>query len=140
MNCLHCGKPISEERLKKHAVYCSTVCRKANELKKWKERNPNPEKLGTTTIGELSALLITVDLMKKGYNVFAALAPCSCTLIAMKEDILLRIRTRTGVANLNGTVYFTPPDKKDGFDVLAVITNGNIVYEPEITSFSSETN
>lgn len=139
MQCQNCGGDISEERLKRKAVFCKTACRKAKELKDYKTRNTHHDGLSPIVIGEMSSLQIAADLLKKGYSVFKALSPCSCPLIIMKENILLRVKTRTGILNKEGKVFFSQPENKNDYDILAVITNGNITYEPEITSFSPET-
>ncbi len=66
----------------------------------------------------MSELLVSVDLMKKGYSVFRSISPaCFCDLIAIKEGEIMKVEVRTG--------YTSPVSGKQTFPR---ITKGNITH------------
>ena len=110
-----------------NARYCVS-CYKVQEQNK---KSPYLH-LSSGTVGAIGELMVSVDLMKKGYEVFRALSPsCSCDLAILKDKKLLRIEVRTG--------YFAHPSEKQKqrhkADVLAVIIHktNTIVYSPDLT-------
>lgn len=91
--------------------------------------------LPTGTAGTISELLVGVDLLKRGYEVFRALSPsCSCDLSILKDGCLLRVEVKTGYRNgATGNVITTTPKDRDHFDIFAIVIRGEeIIYEPEL--------
>lgn len=81
------------------------------------------------TIGEL---LVSADLLARGYAVFRAMSPaCPCDLIAMRSSEVTRVEVRTGSVSTAGTLSTSLQPKDDGrFDVLAVAVAGQVGYLP----------
>ena len=77
---------------------CSEKC-KQNRYEKltgrFVEENRNSG-LSTGTVGAMSELLVSSDLLRKGYAVFRSVSPaCFCDLIAIKEKKMLKMEVRT---------------------------------------------
>ena len=109
-------------------VFCSAECqRSAYNLKSFTYG------FSPSTVGAISELLVSADLMKKGFEVFRALSPsCSCDLIAAKKGRLLRVEVRTGQYNRQEpTIYYKQTDVKG--DLMAVVTlkDERVHYIPE---------
>jgi hypothetical protein len=61
--------------------------------------------LASATVGAIAELLISIDLMMKGYEVYRALSPASpCDILARKNGNEFPIEVRTGFKNLDGTL------------------------------------
>lgn len=90
--------------------------------------NPKPL-LSTGTTGAVSELVASVDLLRKGYEVFRALSPsCSCDLAILKDHQLLRIEVRTGKRSATGKITY-PPDRANA-DHFAVVVGTEVHYFP----------
>ena len=76
-------------------------------------------------------LLVSYDLMKRGYHVFRALSPTGpCDLAVLKGKSLLRIEVRTAYKRDGGPIHYK--GKYDA-DVLALVTHdGEIEYRPAL--------
>ena len=87
--------------------------------------------ISTGTVGAISELRVSVDLLAKGYEVFRALSPsCSCDLAVMKDSKLLRIEVRTAYrGKSNNIITRRSRFKADHF---ALVLPSEIVYEPEL--------
>ena len=108
--------------------YCSQVCR----LIKFKRLTPSDSKVNTGTVGAISELKVSADLMSKGYCIFRALSPMSsCDLLALKNKKTYRVEVTTGYYSNGGTLYFDR-HKKDNFDIIAVVHSTGIVYKPSL--------
>lgn len=118
LTCLTCRGiiPVVEgDRRKQRTTYCSDACLKAGRY----EPEP-PTDLAPGDVGALGELVVSADLMRRGYAVFRALSPsCPCDLIAMKDDKLLRVEVTKGRRYLKGGCHFIPHD-------------GTIQYAPQI--------
>ena len=76
MRCLTCNKKLPENKVRRNAKFCNSLCR--GELTKIKYRSMNDRyNLATGTIGTIGELKVSIDLLIKGYEVFRALSP-SC--------------------------------------------------------------
>lgn len=89
------------------------------------------------TVGAIHELIVSADLMRRGYHVFRALSQSSpCDLIAFRESgVLLRIEVKTTVRYASGEIRVLTflPGEKEKFDVLALVTHdGGLMYVPEI--------
>ncbi len=104
--------------------YCSTKCRnKAYAISSSLNlgKDSSIKNIPTGTVGCLAEMLVSVELMEKGYSVFRALSPtCFCDLISVKDGKMLRIEVRTGYINgSTGKVLF-PLKKRGEIDIFAV--------------------
>lgn len=126
ITCVECGVAfLSFQRL--HKV-CSPECKKIR-MKRLSGRMGSG--LSSGTVGSITELVISADLMRRGYAVFRALSPaCFCDLIAFKDGFFLRIECRTGYRNyVNESLSF--PKKKNGeIDIFAIyiVATKEIIY------------
>lgn len=94
-----------------HAKTCGEVCRKVR-AKRLSGRYADTS-IPTGTVGAISEIIISVDLMKKGYAVFRSLSQsCFCDIIAIKGKTVLKIEIRTGYKSTSGKICF--PTKTHG--------------------------
>ena len=119
IKCSTCKKEFTSSW--SHQKTCSEECRKGRENEMWGRYVDKSIPAGT--VGAISELAVSVDLMEKGYAVFRALSQsCFCDVIAIKGNKQLRIEIRTG--------YITRATKKLSFPT---ITHGEIdaygIYE-----------
>lgn len=130
--CVRCGKPIPEERLRGNnrlrVKFCSREC--SHHL----ARPIRDVALPTGTVGALGELVVSVDLLRHGFEVFRSVSQsCSCDLIAMKNTELLRVEVRTGNRNSNGKILApVNRDQLGRFDILAIVLDDrDVVYVPD---------
>lgn len=130
--CEECTKPFVN--LYRRAKFCSQKCRLHSAYK----RNyiPSPQEkngISRASTGAANELLVAADLLKKGYEVFRALSPqASCDLAILNDGKLLRVEVRTGREAANRQRAFFVKSKKKHSDILAVVLNHEILYEPPI--------
>lgn len=128
--CLGCGNFIPKSRMS-FAKYCSDKCRIEHS------EGGSGLELASGTTGAIAELLISADLMRKGWNVFRALSPsCPCDLIIMRDNIIKRIEVRSGyrlpsTGNLGFPKKNSDLGKSDHFAIY-VHRTGEICYLPEI--------
>lgn len=128
--CVNCGEKLKTNRTK----FCSGICYTKFRLKNYRTINPYSG-LPTATIGSISELRVSIDLMGKGYHVFRAHSPsCPCDLVAFKEDGVLMIEVRTAHINSNGTIVkvISKRDNPKIINHYAWVTQNSIIYDPEI--------
>ena len=74
----------------------------------------------------MGELLVSADLLKKGYEVFRALSPgCSCDLVAMKNEKLIRVEVKTRQKS-QGSFSFKTKKKAD---LLALVMGDKVLYK-----------
>ena len=98
--------------------------------------------LPSGTVGAMSELVASVDLLSRGYEVFRAVSSaCSCDLIALGDDRKpLRIEVRTGRRSLtSGMLHFprngrqsTKRTEDDLDHYCVVVGNKEIIYIPAL--------
>lgn len=131
--CAQCQMPMSERRAKRHAKYCSAECDRLDKMKRFRLYNPiqNPS-VSCGTLGTISELRVSVDLLGKGYSVFRALSPsCSCDLVILKGSKLVRVEVTTGAYSITGKLQFPRHDQQN-LDVLAIVLANQIIYRGEL--------
>jgi hypothetical protein len=101
--CRHCKKWFGTTR--KQQNYCSTACRKTS----YASSNPfHASDLSSSTRGAIAELVVAIDLMANGYEVFRALSPSSgCDLLAIRGDALRKLEVRTGSRTTRGVLSFS---------------------------------
>lgn len=90
--------------------------------------------LSTGVSGACGELAVSVDLLRRGYEVFRAVSPaCSCDLVALKDGKSYRVEVRTSQAGA------PKPTAKDAgrFDIFAACTGSamTIQYSPEVDGY-----
>jgi hypothetical protein len=74
--------------------------------------------------GAVAELLVSADLLRRGYEVFRSVSQtASCDMVALRDGRCVRIESRMGRYRNDGTVT-TPSAQRDAgrFDVMAVLT------------------
>jgi hypothetical protein len=123
-----CGVSFKTRRVnqKFHSVPCQT----AHYNKSLGCQSAYPG-INTGTVGAISELRVSVDLLAKGYEVFRALSPaCSCDLAILKDGKLLRIEVRTAYRSKNGGIVSN--HSRFNADHFALVLPDEIVYEPQL--------
>src|SRR3990167_2971874 len=129
-SCVHCGKERPRDRSSAMHKYCSFACSREFWKKKYKTSNPSSG-IPSSTVGAISELIVAVDLMQKGWEVFRSLSPsCSCDLAILKNGKLVRIEVKTGRFTTNGRPQY--PKNNIKADIVAVNINSKIHYIPEL--------
>lgn len=124
LTCVSCGNSFRSNQPKKG--WCSNDCRKIIYSKR--TGRFGSLKIPTPTVGSISELKVSIDLMGKGYSVFRALSPaCFCDLIAIKDNEYMLLEVRTG--------YIGIINKEKVIFCKTIHTNGGIpnyfaVYSP----------
>ena len=126
--CKHCKSFFEPDH--KAKLYCSHKCR----IKKHRFQSRfHGMGLSDGTVGAISELEVSVDLMKKNFHVFRALSPSACCdLLILKNGVLKSVEVRTGYENPNKKVVYPKP--KNQVDYVAVTVGHRIVYFPELPS------
>ena len=95
--------------------------------------------ISTSTVGAIQELLVSVDLMEKGYHVFRALSPsCPCDLFALKDGKAFDIEVRTAYRKQDGSFSknyhrLTNPPKYFAWVVREINSETDtIIYEPSL--------
>ena len=132
-SCEACGSVYQTDSPIK--MYCCQRCRYKAERKKEEEDSLLPvyEYSSTMAVGAVHELLVSVDLMRRGFYVFRALSPAGpCDLVAIAKDEMYRIEVTTGVRTLAGTLSFRKKSDRYLYDFLAVVFHhGDILWYDE---------
>lgn len=140
-NCRYCNKPLPEGK-RGNQVYCNAQCQKDALARQWREKNPKSP-LGAVaagTVAEANDMRVCIDLLGRGFSVYRAAFPAMpYDIIAVDPgapfelDYINSIATTTGYRTAAGTVTYNSKVDKRGADVVAVVlTDGSIVYKPEL--------
>jgi len=134
LQCEMCGTDFKSNY--KTSKTCSRKCfeeRRAKASGRYVMRERFSDVSGGT-VGAMSELIVSVDLMKKGYSVFRAISPaCFCDIIAVKNGKMLKVEVRTAYKNLvTGNLSFPTKlseDKKNSANCYGLYErNENKVY------------
>ena len=115
--CLNCKKKFSTSNsLTKYCSYdCKNIYHRAND-----DTGGMRKLLSSGTIGAISELIISNDLLRRGYAVFRSLSPsCYCDLIAVKNNKKYEIEVRTAFESHNNILNF--PKKANGKNVIFAV-------------------
>jgi hypothetical protein len=134
--CAQCGDTFTppDNRRRK---FCSRSCQlEAEGLRCASTYKPIAKLygIGRGNVGALSELVVCVDLIRKGYEVFRAVsAHCSCDLTILRNGTLRRVEVRTAYRKRDGGIYFPISPKDAGrYDIFAAVVDGVPVYQPEL--------
>ena len=125
--CDRCQRRFSpHKRVGERQRFCSAKCRTSAERERYQLTSGLDVSRGT--VGAISELAVSIDLLTKGYEVFRALSPsCSCDLLAMKDGEIVRVEVRSGWRNVDGEFGCAEP--KSEYDLLAIVYRGEISYK-----------
>lgn len=101
------------------------------------ERGPSPfGHLVASDVGALAELVVCVDLIRRGYQVFRAVSPAApCDLMAITPDGTFRVEVKAARRTDRGLEYDKPKDQTR-YDVLALVVNGvEVMYRPDFAGF-----
>lgn len=131
MECIRCGLTISTKRQRRHAKYCSVICRHEAQKDGFRKMNPKPI-LASATAGAVAEYRVVVDLLNRGFEVFRSVSPaCSCDLAILADTRLFRVEVRSNKYSATGKAY-TIPTKPVKADILASVFFDKIIYEPPL--------
>src|SRR6266536_2821533 len=118
-----CRKTFNPTKSQPQQKFCTTECRAAVSHAKHRGLS---SKINTGTTGAMGEILVTYDLMQRGYEVFRSISPTgSCDLLAMKEKAIIRVEVTKGHRYVNALRF--PAHDPARYDLLAVWeNNGNI--------------
>ena len=156
--CLRCGGPIKPQRTKwnvEQVRWCSPRCASPRKDSAGRDRTavtahitssrppaayvPRPEwrmMLPTGTVGAVHEMLVAMQLMTAGWDVYRALSPAAaCDLLITADGTTLRVEVTTGTPNRFGeTVHPSAKIKRIGntIDVLASVgpNSKDVVWLP----------
>ena len=129
--CTHCGKSYKSSPTRGGVQkYCSKKCQLAFVY----GNGVLPNKIPPGTVGALSELIASADLMRKGFEVYRALSPASsCDVLAIKGKKVFTFEVRTGYKSTDGKRITVNRTNQRAENLIIVIRGTNeIVYEPEI--------
>jgi hypothetical protein len=97
-------------------------------------KNKERTQVNTANIGCIGELMVTVDLMRRGFEVFRAVsAGCSCDLIAIKENKSQRIEVTKGSRLTKDKHLMHRAHNSSHYDIIAIWEDdGILTYVPPI--------
>ena len=89
--------------------------------------------VNTSHIGTLGELLVSVDMMRRGYQVFRALSPgSSCDMLVLKNNEVLRVEVTKGSRHTKDqTKLWWPKHAPERYDIIAVWEDNGLITYPE---------
>lgn len=131
--CAKCSRTFSAKT--SNQKYCSKDC--------WGQVYKNSLGISTGTTGAISELIASIDLMKKGFEVYRALSPSSSSdILGYKDKKVYRFEVRTGmkIPNFGGKIHLTYSKQNVRAPNMAVVIlrDNEIYYYPSI--FISDNN
>lgn len=117
-------------------IFCSKRCRRSQEI-----TQKNTFSLGGVcdgTVGAIAELVVSTDLMRKGWEVYRALSPASsCDVLAFKNGACLYVEVRTAQKTLSGNLLY--PKKNIRGSQIALVTHrdNQVHYIPELPACSA---
>jgi hypothetical protein len=103
--------------------FCSPECRRAEKALQ------QSVKLSSGSAGAVNELIVSADLLRRGYHIFRAISPsCPCDLVLLHGGRCWRVEVTTAYENMDGRIVVTK-HKPDRYDIIAgVLPDGTIHY------------
>lgn len=137
--CRGCAKEFTSSHGRVQ-FYCDSGCRRQSLKREYRRLNPAPL-IPPGTVGAISELRVSVDLLRQGVHIFRALSPnCPCDLVILRNGIALRVEVRTGYRTKDkmGKIQFPNHRKDKGkYDVIAIVLPDEIIYQPSLVGLLS---
>lgn len=133
--CLNCDNKFYTN--KNHQVFCEQSCRNIYYAKQWDIDGFRFE-IPSGTVGVLSEYLASIDLMKKGYEVYRAMSPASSSdLILKKNNKFISIEVRTGKLKINNEkndvkLHYPKHHMRSDHFAIVIPEKNKIIYIPEL--------
>jgi len=106
--------------------YCSKKCRSIAYIP---PMQVTPEVKDRAARGSMTELLVCVELMGKGYEVFRNMSPAgSCDLVVLREGRLLRVECKTTTLNIKTNHWSIPSFDMEKCDVVAILISSGLRY------------
>lgn len=124
--CKQCGLTITSNR----RVYCSSECSKDAD----KARIAYPG-IPAGTVGAVGELLVSAELLSKGYSVYRSVSPHSpFDLVACKNGEMVSIEVKTGQVRQGGSLSYHKGQNSQEPDHYAVVFPGEnrVIFVPEL--------
>ena len=137
--CPICQKQFDAKRT--NHLFCSDECYVKDHGRRNNEANTAQRKLRltTSTIGAVSELQVSADLLSKGYDVFRSVSPTSsCDLAILQDGKLLRVEVRTGYfymtnSGIRRVSRFYSHDEGRSDILATAYADGVITYKPDLS-------
>lgn len=128
--CEECGGELPKFR-GKLARFCCGKCANTNYCKRAGLESIIDTR-NTGMIGATNELVASVDLMRKGWEVYRSLSPTtSSDLVIKKDQYLLTVDVKTGKINrLTGALGVCKGKLRS--HIMAVVVKGQVIYEPTL--------
>ncbi len=122
-NCKGCNEKFEA---KTHQLYCSKKC--STDRVNSAFIKSGLEHIATGTVGAIAELVVSADLMRKGYDVYRALSPsCNADILAIKGSEMKKYEVRTGryYKNNDGSYKLSYPKQRIAGKSVAVLTHSD---------------
>lgn len=131
-HCKNCGILIEADKpWYSKMVFCNQKCSSDFNKKEFLKLN-RKNNIPSGSVGAMHELVVSADLIRRGFNVFRALSPsCPCDLAIIKDKKLYRVEVTTGYLTKKGIIMHINKDSNK-YDLLVIVHNDNIIYKPEI--------
>lgn len=88
--------------------------------------------LDSSVAGPLGEAHAIAFLAGQGYHVFVGFGNTPCDLIAMKDNVTIRVEVKTSTGTSRGSVYSVPQSRSHLYDVLiwVIPTEGVLIVNP----------
>ena len=118
-------------------VYCSKQCNSRATARRYERFAQHPVAvIPKGTIGAISELRVSADLMARGYHVFRAMSPaCPGDLMVFKGEqspILVEVRTGQRSPTTGRVSYAKLRANQTTVGLIAVVLFDRILYEPNL--------
>lgn len=131
IDCLNCNKKFLQKVSTQK--YCKVKCSQEFQFKKIKQHNFYINKTSPSTVGAASELIASVDLLKRGYEVYRAVSPSSSSdLIIKKDNKISSVEVRTGRYTDSGKLWFPNTNMRSDYFAVVIYLNNSVVYIPEL--------
>ena len=143
ITCRHCGCVFIPKSLSK-TYFCSKDCRSLWSRQQYKISSSNTYRgvgLSTGTVGSISELLVSTDLLVRGFQVFRSMSPNSCcdlVIIGSKTGKAVKVEVTSGAFRKDGEITYPKKDDSYKHDTLAVVLpDRSITYLPALETFDA---
>lgn len=128
--CLGCDSPLSKIKLSRRAKFCSDHCKRLWLKRRYRERRPAQAAVNPHAVGCMSELAVSIDLLRRGFEVYRALNGIArCDLAVLRDGKLVLVEVTTGHRTHTGRMFHKAKDPSK-YDVLAVVLGDEILYQP----------
>src|SRR3972149_3193615 len=116
------------------AKYCSKKCLNIHLKKRCGRYGFKEQGISTGTVGAMSEILVSFDLMSKGFEVYRALSPASsCDLLAIKKGKMINFEVRTGYRGVNnGKISYPKTNIRAKLVAVVLYDKREVVYFPPL--------